>query len=72
MLHLSKVQGLLIDSITNKGDVSVLEVLVEFERLLKGGLIYIQNRKGRCQGVVLLLKVGCVQGGMALSERATT
>lgn len=49
-----------------------MEVLVEFERLLKGGLIYIQNRKGRCQGVVLLLKVGCVQGGMALSERATT
>lgn len=66
MLHLSKVQGLLIDSITNKGDVSVLEVLVEFGRLLKGGgLIYIQNRKGvsRCSPA---------PGGMALSERATT
>lgn len=40
--------------------------------LKEGGVIYIQNRKGGCQGVVLLLKVGCVQGGMALSERATT
>lgn len=47
--------------------LSVLEVLVEFERLLKGGgVIYIQNRKGGCQGVVLLLKVGCVQGGMVV------